>query len=103
MADKRVCWEGVRVSSEENKALVLRFFEEAWIKCNPAAVDTFVAAGYVEHAGFPGNQSAGRDGLKRLVAPYRGAFPELRSTNRGHVRRRRQGGIALDRPRHPPG
>jgi serine phosphatase RsbU (regulator of sigma subunit)/predicted ester cyclase len=74
------CWEGVRVSAEENKTLVLRFFEEAWVKRNPAAVNMFMAAGYVEHAGFPGSRSSGRDGLKRLIALYRGAFPDLRST-----------------------
>jgi serine phosphatase RsbU (regulator of sigma subunit)/predicted ester cyclase len=80
MADKRVCRGGVRVSAEENKSLVRRFFEEAWIKRNPAAVDVFMAAGYVEHAGFPGSLSSGRDGLKELIALYHGAFPDLRST-----------------------
>ncbi len=68
------------MSAEENKVLVRRFFEEAWIKRNPAAVDMFVAAGYVEHAGIPGSRSSGRDGLKQLIALYRGAFPDLRST-----------------------
>jgi predicted ester cyclase len=68
------------VSAEENKVLVRRFFEEAWIKRNPAAVDVFVAAGYVEHAGIPGSRSSGRDGLKELIALYHGAFPDLRST-----------------------
>jgi serine phosphatase RsbU (regulator of sigma subunit)/predicted ester cyclase len=70
----------VRVPAEENKALVLRFFEEAWINRNPAAVDVFMAAGYVEHAGVPGSRSSGRDALKQLIALYRGAFPDLRST-----------------------
>jgi predicted ester cyclase len=68
------------VSAEENKVLVRRFFEEAWIKRNPAAVDVFVAAGYVEHAGIPGSRSSGRDSLKELIALYHGAFPDLRST-----------------------
>jgi serine phosphatase RsbU (regulator of sigma subunit)/predicted ester cyclase len=68
------------VSAEEYKALVRRFFEEAWINRNPAAVDVFMAAGYVEHAGVPGSRSSGRDALKQLIALYRGAFPDLRST-----------------------
>nr|MDQ5811985.1 ester cyclase [Actinomycetota bacterium] len=68
------------MSAEENKALVRRFFEETWVKRNPAAVGMFVAAGYVEHAGFPGSLSSGRDGLKQLISLYRGAFPDLRST-----------------------
>jgi hypothetical protein len=38
-----------RVSAEQNKALVRRFFEEAWVKGNVPAVDEFMAADYVEH------------------------------------------------------
>jgi predicted ester cyclase len=79
-ADKGLGWGGMRVSAEENKALVREFFEEAWVKRNPAAVDMSMAAGYVEHAGFPNSRSAGRDGLKQLIALYHGAFPDLRST-----------------------
>ena len=70
----------MRVPAEENKALVRRFFEEAWINRNPAAVDVFMAAGYVEHAGVPGSRSSGRDAFKQLIALYHGAFPDLRST-----------------------
>jgi serine phosphatase RsbU (regulator of sigma subunit)/predicted ester cyclase len=70
----------VRVPAEENKALVRRFFEEAWVERNPAAVDMFVADAYVEHAGIPGSRWSGRDGLKQLIALYHGAFPDLRST-----------------------
>src|SRR3712207_2936841 len=39
-----------------------------------------MAPGYIEHAGIPGSRSSGRDGLKDLIALYRGAFPDLRST-----------------------
>jgi serine phosphatase RsbU (regulator of sigma subunit)/predicted ester cyclase len=70
----------VRVPAEDNKALVRRFFKEAWIKRNPAAVDELMAPGYIEHAGIPGSRSSGRDGLKQLIALYHGAFPDLRST-----------------------
>jgi ketosteroid isomerase-like protein len=34
---------------EKNKALVRKFFEEAWNKGDVAAVDEFMAADYVEH------------------------------------------------------
>jgi hypothetical protein len=38
------------VSAEErNKALVRKFFEEAWGKGNVATVDEFMSAEYVEH------------------------------------------------------
>jgi steroid delta-isomerase-like uncharacterized protein len=67
------------VSFEGNKAVVRRFFDEVWVKRDPDAVDAFMAAGYVEHSGIPGGGSSGREGLKRLIALYRGAFPDLRS------------------------
>jgi len=37
------------VSAQENEALVRRYFEEAWVKRNLAAVDEFMVPNYVEH------------------------------------------------------
>jgi ketosteroid isomerase-like protein len=37
------------VSAQENEALVRRYFEDAWVKGNLAAVDEFMAPNYVEH------------------------------------------------------
>jgi predicted SnoaL-like aldol condensation-catalyzing enzyme len=45
--------------TEENKALVRKFYEEAWVKGNADAVDEFIAANYVEH-GLP----TGAEGMK---------------------------------------
>jgi steroid delta-isomerase-like uncharacterized protein len=68
------------VSAEEsNKALVRRFFEEAWVKGNVSAVDEFMAADYVEHP-RPSTLPPGAEGLKQLILAYRTAFPDLKLT-----------------------
>jgi serine phosphatase RsbU (regulator of sigma subunit) len=55
------------VSAEErNKVLVRKFFEEAWVKGNVAAVDDCMAADYVEHP-RPSTLSPGSEGLKQLI------------------------------------
>jgi len=66
-------------AEEKNKALVRESFEEAWGKGNVAAVDEFMAADYVEHP-RPSTLPPGTEGLKQLIASYRAAFPDLKST-----------------------
>jgi predicted ester cyclase len=65
--------------SEEYKALVRRFFEEAWGKGNVVAVDEFMASDYVEHR-RPSGMLPGPEGLKQLIVAYRSAFPDLTMT-----------------------
>jgi predicted ester cyclase len=67
------------VSAEKNKTLVRKFFEETWSKGNVAAVDEFTATNYLEH-GLPSGLLPGPEGLKRLSAAYRSAFPDLNVT-----------------------
>jgi steroid delta-isomerase-like uncharacterized protein len=69
----------MRVSAEENKALVRKFFEEAWGKGDVAAVDEFMATDYVEHP-RPSSLPPGPEGLKQLITAYRSAFPDLKLT-----------------------
>ena len=64
---------------KSNKALVRRFFEEARVKGNVAAVDEFMAADYVEHP-RPSTLPPGTEGLKQLIAAYRTAFLDLKMT-----------------------
>jgi steroid delta-isomerase-like uncharacterized protein len=61
--------------SEENKALVRRFYEEI-DKGNMAAMDDLVAADYVDHnpPPFPG-VGPGREGLKRVFEVFWKATP----------------------------
>jgi steroid delta-isomerase-like uncharacterized protein len=65
-------------AEEKNKALVRKFFEEAWGKGNLAAVAEFMATDYVAHH-VPSGLPPGADGLKQLIAAYRMAFPDLKS------------------------
>jgi predicted ester cyclase len=69
----------VSVAEEKNKALVRRYFEEAWGKGNVAAVDEFMAADYVEHP-IPSGLPPGTEGLKQMTTTYRTTFPNLKAT-----------------------
>jgi steroid delta-isomerase-like uncharacterized protein len=72
--------EEAPVSAEtQNKALVRKFFEEAWVKGNVAAVDEYMAADYAEHP-LPSGLPPGTEGLKQLISAYRSAFPDLQIT-----------------------
>src|SRR5215207_4043002 len=70
--------EKAPVSAEENEALVRRYFEEAWVKRNLAAVDEFMVPNYVEHQ-IPDGRLTSRHSLKQLVAMYYKAFPDMKS------------------------
>src|SRR5215208_6550947 len=70
--------EEAPVSAEENEALVRRYFEEAWVKRNPAAVDEFMVPNYVEHQ-IPDGRLTSRHSLKQLLAMYYKAFPDMKS------------------------
>jgi steroid delta-isomerase-like uncharacterized protein len=69
----------VSEAGEKNKALVGRFFEEAWVRGNVAAVDKFMATDYVEHP-LPSSLPPGPEGLKLVITAYRTAFPDLKLT-----------------------
>jgi steroid delta-isomerase-like uncharacterized protein len=65
--------------SPDNKALVRRSIEEAINKGNLAVIDEMAAPNYVYHEPTAG-EVKGPDGLKKLIAMYRGAFPDVRMT-----------------------
>ena len=67
------------MSAEENEALVRRYFEEAWVKRNVAAVDDLMVPNYVEHQ-IPDGRLTSRQSLKQLLTMYSGkAFPDMKS------------------------
>jgi serine phosphatase RsbU (regulator of sigma subunit)/predicted ester cyclase len=66
------------VSAQENEALVRRYFEEAWVKRNLAAVDEFMVPDYIEHQ-IPDGRLTSRHSLKQLLAMYYKAFPDMKS------------------------
>ena len=65
--------------SEENKALIRRFFEEVWNEQNLDAIDELVAADQVDHS-LPPGLPPGREGAKAFVGMYLSAFPDTRMT-----------------------
>ncbi len=67
------------MSTEENKAIELRFFEEVVNKGNPAVMDELVAANFVDRAAPPG-AAPDREGYKQFFAAVHSAFPDFHST-----------------------
>jgi steroid delta-isomerase-like uncharacterized protein len=69
------------MSTETNKAIIRRFFEEAFDKGNLAVIDEIVAPDQVN--GGPGalpGMPSGPEGSKMLITAYRSAFPDLHFT-----------------------
>src|ERR1700674_3544519 len=65
--------------SEENKALVRRWFEEVWNKGRSDAIDEMFAADGIAHglADDEGNSLRGPGGFKPFHEVFRGAFPDI--------------------------
>ena len=68
------------MSKEENKATSRRFYEELFNRGNLAAAEELVTADFVIHDPNIPEQPRGPDGLKRFVAMYREAFPDIEFT-----------------------
>ena len=74
------------MSTEANKAIIRRFFEEAFEKGNLAVLDEIVAPNQVN--GGPGalpGMPSGPEGSKMLVSAYRNAFPDLHFTSEEQI------------------
>jgi steroid delta-isomerase-like uncharacterized protein len=67
------------MSTEENKALVRRWFA-AFSSGDVAAVDDLYAADVVDHSPAVPNQAPGRAGIKQIVTSFRAAYPDLAFT-----------------------
>jgi steroid delta-isomerase-like uncharacterized protein len=69
------------MSTEQNKTLVRRYWDEAWNKGNLAVMDELVATDFDGHP-LPSDPNFGRGpaGQKQLVGMYRTAFPDVRMT-----------------------
>ncbi len=66
------------MSSEQNKALIRRFYEEVWGKGSVAVADEIFADEYVRHDLHPGNPLPGPAGQKKIASDFRAAFPDLK-------------------------
>jgi steroid delta-isomerase-like uncharacterized protein len=67
------------MSSEQNKAIVRRAFEEPW-KGNLGVIDELFASDYVGHDPASPEPVRGPEGLKEFISTYRAAFPDARMT-----------------------
>jgi predicted ester cyclase len=67
------------MSTEDNKALMRRFYEEVFNKKNLAAIDDFIDPNIVDHAAIPG-MAGGLEGTKQAIGMYLMAFPDLQLT-----------------------
>jgi len=65
--------------SEENRALMRRFYEEVMNEGNLAAIDELCAPGFIDHSPSPG-QAPGAEGLKQAFAAMGSAFRDIRVT-----------------------
>jgi steroid delta-isomerase-like uncharacterized protein len=62
----------------ENKAVVRRFYEEAWDQGMFDVIDEVFAENYLRHDLRPSQAEPGPEGMKRITADFRAAFPDLR-------------------------
>jgi steroid delta-isomerase-like uncharacterized protein len=65
------------MSTEANKALIRRFYEEVWHRGNLDVADEVFAPGYVRHDFRGSEPEPGPEGQKRIAADFRAAFPDL--------------------------
>ena len=66
------------MSTEDNKALVRRMFEEVWNQGNIARIAEFYSPAHVEHTSS--GPVRGQEGYKQYVMIYRTAFPDAHYT-----------------------
>jgi len=66
------------MSTEDNKALVHRLFEEVWNQGKMALIAEFYSPASVEHTSS--GPVHGQEGLKRYIMLYRTAFPDAHYT-----------------------
>ena len=71
------------MSTEDNKAIVRRYFEEVHNKGNVAAVDELIAPNPVLHfdspinVPVPGEMQLSREEIKQVASQFRTTFPDL--------------------------
>jgi steroid delta-isomerase-like uncharacterized protein len=68
------------MSTQENKALVRRFYEEVWDRGNTDFAFEVFAEDYVRHDFRPTETLPGPAGQKKIADDFRAAFPDLRVT-----------------------
>jgi steroid delta-isomerase-like uncharacterized protein len=65
------------LSEDANKALVQRFYEEAWGRGDLDVADELFADDYERHDFRAGDPTPGPEGQKEIARAFRAAFPDL--------------------------
>ncbi len=65
------------MSTQANKELIRRFYDEVWNKGNTDFVFQVFADSYVRHDLRPGNPPTGAAGQKQVADDFRAAFPDV--------------------------
>src|ERR1700730_13360919 len=73
------------MSTEDNKRLVRRQFDEIWNGGNWASVHELYAANYVNHDPYNPNQATGPEGFKQRVSGYRSVLHGFDLTIDGQI------------------
>ncbi len=66
------------MSTEENKALVRRLYEDGWTGGDLDVAANSYAPDFVNHNPALPGMPPGPDGIKMLIGAFRGVFPDLR-------------------------
>jgi steroid delta-isomerase-like uncharacterized protein len=69
-----------KTTSEENKAIVGRVWEEIFIRGNLDKADEFFAPDYVNHDPAAREDRHGPEELRQFLSMYRNAFPDMQFT-----------------------
>lgn len=64
--------------SQQNKALVQRWFDEVWTQGRVTSIDELMAPSCIVHG--LGEEMRGPESFKRFHSAYRNAFPDVRLT-----------------------
>jgi len=67
------------MSTEDNKVLIRRFYEEVFNRKNTAAIDEFIAPNIVDQLVPPG-MPGGIEGTRQTIGMYLTGFPDLHFT-----------------------
>lgn len=62
--------------SEQNKAVVRRFYQEVFNNHNVDAIGEICSSDFVDHTAMPG-QAQGLEGIKQMFATFDRAFPDM--------------------------
>lgn len=65
------------MSADQNRAVVRRFIDEVFNRGNLAVAEEILAPDYVHNDPATGDMASGVEGLEKMVAFYRQAFPDF--------------------------